>query len=121
MMKVGVDIVEVERFKNMYETKQNLSKVYSEYEITHIGKVAKGLPRMAGLYAAKEAVVKALGIGLFGGLLLSEIEIRHNENGRPYLNLTDKVLKVFAQHGVVSADISISHTDTTAVAVCILE
>ena len=120
-MKVGIDIVEAKRFKKMYDSKENLNKVYSDYEISHIGKVAKGLPRMAGLYAAKEAVVKALGIGLFGGLVLNEIEIRHDDNGRPYLNLTDKVKKIFKEHNVKSADISISHTDTHAVAICVLE
>ena len=120
-MKVGVDIVETNRFEKMQEIEQSLSKVYTEYEIKHIGKAAKTLPRMAGLYAAKEAVVKALGIGLFGGLVLNEIEIRHDDNGRPYLNLTDKVKAIFKEHGVSKADVSISHTDSYAVAICVLE
>ena len=120
-MRVGIDIVETSRFKDMSGDKSKLSKVYSEYEISHIGKVAKVLPRMAGLYAAKEAVVKALGIGLFGGLVLNEIEIRHDDNGRPYLNVNDKISALFEKYGVTKSDISISHTDDTAIAVCILE
>lgn len=120
-MRVGIDLVEVNRFVKMAEQKNTLGKVFSEYEIEHIGKAAHTLPRMAGLYAAKEAVVKALGIGLFGGLVLNEIEIRHDDNGRPYLNVTDKIKELFSKYGVSKADVSISHTDSLATAICILE
>ncbi len=119
-MRVGIDIVEAKRFQKMLKGNKSLDKVFTKYEQEHIAKITKQLPRMAGLYAAKEAVVKALGIGLFGGLLLDDIEIRHEDSGRPYLNVTPAVQQVFDKLGVASADISISHTDTVATAICVL-
>ena len=119
-MRVGIDIVEAKRFQKMLKGNKSLDKVFTKYEQDHIAKITKQLPRMAGLYAAKEAVVKALGIGLFGGLLLDDIEIRHEDSGRPYLNVTPAVQQVFDKLGVASADISISHTDTVATAICVL-
>ena len=47
--------------------------------------------------------------------------IRHDDNGRPYLNVNDKISALFEKYGVTKSDISISHTDDTAIAVCILE
>ncbi len=119
-MKVGIDIVEVKRFNKMTKDKAYMDKVYTEYEQKYIAKVAENLPRMAGIFSAKEAVVKTLGIGLFGGLMLTDIEVRHDDRGKPYVVASDKLMELVHGCGCSNIEISISHTKDIATAICIL-
>ena len=119
-MRTGIDIVQVSRFKIMNEHKSTLNNVFTDYEISYIGKADKVLPRMAGLFAAKEAVLKAIGIGIYGGLKLTDVEIMHNDNGRPYVVLNTAINYYLQGLKSASIDISISHTSAVATAICIL-
>ena len=113
MEGLGIDIVDVERFE---KHKENLDsafckKVFTDGEREYLKN--KTTASMAGLFAAKEAVAKALGTG-FRGFFPNEIEIKHSELGSPYVFLQGKV-KELAENTTIL--ISISHSKTTAVAV----
>ena len=74
--------------------------------------------RFAVRYAAKEAVLKAVGAGL-GACRLRDIEVVRAESGAPALSLHDTAAALAAQHGVAGWHISLSHTATMAEAVVI--
>jgi len=112
---IGVDIVKVSRFDEKQKSPQFMKRVFSFYEQAYLQD--KAVESMAGLFAAKEAVAKALGVG-FDGFFPCEIEILHNEKGKPYVNLLGKA-KELAEDGAVF-HLSISHTDENAVAFVVL-
>ena len=99
---IGIDIVEVARFREMKERKAFLRKFFSESERQHAG---EDPARMAGIWAAKEAVAKALGTG-FRGLNPGQIEILYTDSGMPY-----------AKVGETELELSVSHEREYAVAV----
>ena len=104
---IGVDIVKTERFKKERSEKLN-QRLFTEYEIDYI----KTPQTAAGLFAAKEAVAKAMGIG-FVGFWPCDIEIKHTTEGKPYVVLHNRAKELFEGRQI---HLSISHTDTDAVA-----
>lgn len=113
---IGVDIVKIERFKKSAESPHFLKRVFTDYEQEYLSK--KGPETMAGLFAAKEAVVKALGTG-FAGFWPCEIEIMHCKSGKPYAVLHGKAKDMLA--GSFTINISISHNETDAIAFAVIE
>jgi holo-[acyl-carrier protein] synthase len=105
--KVGIDIVEVSRFLLLEEGKENtfLKKVFTEKELEYCFSYKNPSVHLAGHFALKEAVSKALGVKKYP---FAEIEVFHEKDGAPYVKHHGKVLNV---------GVSISHTDTLATAI----
>lgn len=101
-MKIGTDIVRISRIEKSLANEHFKESVFTENEISY----CKTAENFAGLFAGKEAYLKALGTGI--NCRLNTIEILHNENGKPYLS------------GIENSDISISHDGDYAVAAVIL-
>lgn len=104
---IGIDIVEIADF-----AERDFSRVFTERELEYINcatNIARSREIMAGLYAGKEAVFKALGLGGLGLEILREIEILHDDNGAPTCVFRGK-----------NVQLSISHTRHTAVAVAVV-
>ncbi len=120
-MMVGIDIMDVARMEKMSSNASHLKKIYTEYEIEYINKTNSRTQRMAGIYCAKEAFLKALGIGVRNGIDFLEIEINHEPGGRPYLKLSDKVRVMLATKNIKETAISISHTNGLSTAICVLD
>ena len=100
-MNIGIDIVECERVAGLIN-----EKIFSVEELAYIHEKCDALPTVAGLFAAKEAYFKAKGTGIIKSEL-PKVVIGHHASGQPfYVNDPKSAL-------------SISHTKTTAVAVCI--
>lgn len=110
-MAVGIDILEIDRVKNLV----NLKKVFTENEIEYFNKFTNKNERICGFFCAKEAVFKCLNLNK---LTHKEIEICHNENGKPFVKFYGETLKVFNQY-FNKIDISISHTKTMATAIAV--
>ncbi len=104
---VGIDIVDVARFALFVEDREHafLKKVFTPEEVAYAFSHANPAVRLAGMFAAKEAVSKALGVAEFP---FAHIEIRHQEDGKPVAYTLGKKLSVA---------VSIAHTDTLATAV----
>ena len=114
---IGTDIIEISRF----EKKQSpgfMARVFSTYEAAYLAE--KPPQSMAGLFAAKEAVAKALGTG-FAGFSPWEIEIRHDAQGKPLIKLHKKALGIATAQGIKTIHISISHNQDSAIAFAIAE
>lgn len=109
-MGLGIDIVEVERIKKAIETTKGFrEKVFTANEISYCDKRKNKYENYAGRFAAKEALVKALGQG-FTKYSFLDIEITNDELGKPTINFKGKKI-----------DVSISHEKHYAVAMVIIE
>ncbi|MDD4210771.1 MAG: holo-ACP synthase [Clostridia bacterium] len=120
-MRVGIDSVLVKRFAKMKNFESFLTKYFSEYEISYVmGKNVTKFETIAGIFAAKEAFLKALKIGIGAGISLKLIEVNHNNNGAPYINLDNGLADKLIDHKIEEISISITHTKKTATAICII-
>lgn len=114
---LGVDIVEIERMRTILaRTPSFARKVFSEEERAYCD--AKATPEIhyATRFAAKEAVLKALGTGFSAGIGPRDVEVRRAAKGRPYAVLHGRAKKVAAELGVRELPVSLSYTHAEAVA-----
>ena len=114
ILRTGIDIIEIARLEAIQPAiKQRfLHRVYTELELQEVGHSAASL---AGRFAAKEAVSKALGCGI-GAIHWQDIEIRRGMEGEPLLQLYGEAQILAQKLGLTTWSISISHTQTTAIA-----
>ena len=114
---LGVDIVDIARMKRILERTPSFArKVYSDEERAYCLNKATPEVHFATRFAAKEAVVKALGTGFSGGIGVRDIEVRRTSKGRPYVVLSGRAKEVARELGVRELPISLSYTHTEAVA-----
>ncbi len=108
-LSVGIDMVEVSRFKPMCKNMQHsfLQKVFTPQEVAYCFQYKERATHLAGTFAAKEAVSKALGVELYP---FAEIEIRRTTEGKPEAWKGKKKLPV---------TLSITHTAAMAAAVAV--
>ena len=116
----GIDIIEVERVAAAAKREAFISKVFTEAERDYFHNSGSGNQSIAGIFAAKEATAKALTVG-FRGIRWTDIEILHDENGRPYTVLRNGALERMQALEGKKVHISISHIKELAVAQAILE
>lgn len=107
---VGIDIVDVSRFSSLGEDEKKsfLKKVFFESEIAYCTSYKNEDVHLAGMFALKEAVSKALGVERFP---FAEIEVRHDIHGAPL---------VWHKGSKLNLKVSISHTDTIAIAIAVV-
>ncbi|MDP2965311.1 MAG: holo-ACP synthase [Pelolinea sp.] len=113
----GIDLVEVARFRelNPQILERFFTRVFTQNERAYI---AGSFERAAGIFAAKEALVKALGCGI-GPVSWHEVGIRYEEQGKPLPALSGKAKAAEQDLGIVEWSVSISHTKNNAVAVAV--
>lgn len=114
-MKVGVDIIKTARIKEILEKNKAgfYRRIFTDGEISYIE--TKDFKTVAGLFAAKEAISKLLGSGI-GELAFKDIEITHEDRGKPVVIIKDKLMAMLYQQGLNSIDLSISHEEEYAIA-----
>jgi holo-[acyl-carrier protein] synthase len=111
-MRIGTDIIQISRVEkslNKFGEKFK-NKFLNESEI----KLAKKLESIAGFWAAKEAIAKALGCGIGSELSFHDIIIEKNNKGAPHFTLTKKAQLL---HNIQGSSLSISHDGGFAIAV----
>ena len=114
---LGVDIVEIAHMKRILtRTPSFATKVFSEAECAYCNEKPNPEVHFATRFAAKEAVVKALGTGFAEGIGVRDIEVKRNAKGRPYVVLTGRAREVARELGVRELPLSLSFTHTEAVA-----
>ncbi len=109
---IGVDLVKIDRIKRFTERFGNkaLSKFLTQDEI----ELAKGVETIAGFWAAKEAISKALGLGISKKCSFFDIKILKDKKNKPYFKLSKHLIKKFK---IVDTDLSISHDSGFAIAI----
>lgn len=114
---LGVDIVDIARMKRVLERTPSFArKVFSCEECCYCDGKANPEIHYATRFAAKEAVVKALGTGFSEGVGVRDIEVRRTAKGRPYVVLSGRAKEVARSLGVREMPLSLSYTHTEAVA-----
>lgn len=115
---VGCDIVDIARIERMVGKTQFIQKVYTTCEQAYI--LGKPICTAAGIWAAKEAVCKALGTG-FTGFRICDIEICQEASGKPYVHLYKGAQNIFEALGGSKIHLSISHEQKQAMAFAVIE
>ena len=113
---IGVDVVEIKRMETALKSERFTERVFTEAEREYCVNHGGRLETYAGIFAAKEAVGKALGVGL-KGLNFHDIEVVHHPIGAPEIKLGGRAAEL---SGGKVAHISISHDGGVAVAFCML-
>ena len=114
---LGLDVVEIARMERILaRTPSFAAKVFSEQERAYCDAHAHPATHYATRFAAKEAVVKALGNGFSGGVGVRDIEVRRNAKGRPYVVLAGRARTIADSIGLREMPISLSFTHAEAVA-----
>jgi len=115
---IGVDICDIRKLKGAIErNKKFLNRVFSEREIKYCRKKKNAILHLAGRFAAKEAFVKAVSDK---NIKLIDIETINDKNGRPDIKITKTIRAILKKKKANRINLSISHTDSTAVAVCVI-
>lgn len=117
---IGCDLIEIERFRAAMSRNGDafLSRLFTAAEIAYCKKNKDPVFCFAGRFAAKEALAKALGVGIGAALSWRDMEIVNDERGRPSVVWHVDVLGRF---GVSKTHISISHSHTMAMAQAVLD
>ncbi|MDI3480967.1 MAG: holo-[acyl-carrier protein] synthase [Tepidanaerobacteraceae bacterium] len=116
-IEIGADIVEIDRIKKACSRKRFLERFFTPAELESICKNNSDVfyRRLAGKFAAKEAVAKALGTG-FRYFRWHEIEILNDSRGKPFAVLSGRAKKVLESGGFSTVRITISHAKNYALA-----
>jgi holo-[acyl-carrier protein] synthase len=117
---LGTDLVEVERFR-LAMTRQGdrlLERLFSDEERAYAGRQKDPTKSLAARFGAKEAVMKAMGVGLWK-FKLRDVEVAKARSGAPSVALYGRAAEMAAELGIVQWELSLTHTDTTALAVAI--
>lgn len=126
IVSVGVDLVEVERIRKALEDprigNRFRDRVFTTNEIQYCEKKRRGrYESYAGRFAAKEAVMKALGRGWGSQVRWLDIEVARARSGKPGVMLHGKTARLAEQLGIRSWFLSISHTDQHGLAYVIAQ
>lgn len=118
MIGLGVDLVDIDRLRVVLARSPALvERVFTVGERAYADAANDSTERYAVRFAAKEAVMKALGVGL-GAIDWHDVEVvRHAASGAPSLRVTGRAQTLADRQGVESWLVSLSHTATTAEAV----
>ncbi len=115
-VSAGTDLVEVRRLARLAAQPAGLTGVLTEREQRYCNSRRRPAEHMAARFAAKEAVLKAFGTGLSGGIRWTDVEILKQSSGRPVVELHGAAAAYAAGRGLRRIDVSLSHTDHLAIA-----
>lgn len=120
-VRTGVDLVSVARLERLlFEQPAIASTIFTTRELAYCAGKRRRLEHLAARFAAKEAVLKALGTGLGPGMAWTEIEVINALDGRPSARLAGAVAAFATQLGVTSLDVSLTHVAELAIAQVVL-
>lgn len=120
ILGVGTDIIEIDRIKSAIDnTPGFLEKIFTKREVEELSKNTLRVESVAGNFAVKEAVSKAIGTGI-RGFSFKDIEVFRDELGKPIIKVSSKIEEVIKCNEYLF-NVSISHNKTMAIAFVVLE
>lgn len=120
---IGVDLIDVASFDKELELngRDFIERLFTPAEIGYCETKRYKAQNYAARFAAKEALLKALGTGLRNGFRWLEIETSRDDLGRPHLHFSGKVRQFIEEKKIINVQVSLSHTREMAVAYVTLE
>ncbi|MDH4143617.1 MAG: holo-ACP synthase [Acidimicrobiia bacterium] len=121
MIGIGTDAVDIERFRRVLARTPRLAeRLFTDDERAYASARRDPTQPLAARFAAKEATLKALGVGL-GGAAFRDIEVRRSRAGVPWLALSGQAATLADDRGVARWLVTMSHTDLVAIATVVAE
>ncbi len=112
-MSNGIDLINIKKFTKILAKTNLLNKCFTQNELEYIKKTNNNISTIAGLFASKEAFLKSLNKGI-NNYDLKDIEILHNKDNSPYINISNKIKKDIDYKDI---SLSISHDGNYAIAI----
>ena len=114
----GIDLVDCPRIEQMIKRhgERFLKRVFTATEQAYAEANKNGTDKLAGRFAAKEAILKLMGTGWRGKIAWTDIEIANNPSGQPEVTLSGEVKKLAERLGIKHISVSITHTANFAIA-----
>jgi holo-[acyl-carrier protein] synthase len=117
LVGIGIDSVDLPRFSAVLARRPSIARrLFTPGEQALAGRLANPTPSLAARFAAKEAVMKALGVGI-GSIEWTDVELVRAAGGPPALTVTGRAASLADALGVSAWKVSLTHTDTVASAV----
>ena len=114
MLGIGTDLVDIDRFRDVLARTPGVAdRMFRDKERAYADQAGDPAARLAARFAAKEATLKSLGLGL-GGMNMADIEVVKHDDGRPELRLHGTAIEVAEKAGATRFLLTISHTDHLA-------
>ena len=113
---IGVDAVDIERFRKTLERTPSMQRrLFTDVELAYVAPKADPVPSLAARFASREAVMKAMGLGL-GSFGFHDVWVDRRDSGEPLLNVTGRAAELATERGIATWHLSITHTDQVAIA-----
>lgn len=121
MIGVGVDVVEIERFRRSLERTPSMrERLFTAVELAYVAPQSDPVPSLAVRFAAREAVMKSLGLGL-GAFGFHDVWVERAASGAPSLSFAGRAAELAREAGVLRWHVSLTHSDLVAVAYVVAE
>lgn len=116
---VGIDAVDVERFRTVLDRRPRFAeRVFTAAERSEAAARHDPVPGLAARFAAKEAVMKSMSVGL-GAFDFADVEVVRGEGGAPALTVRGRAAELAAARGVGGWHVSLTHTAAVAMAIAV--
>ncbi|MCT1796195.1 NAD(P)H-hydrate dehydratase [Helcococcus kunzii] len=116
---IGIDIFKIDRVNKLKQKERFIKRFFTSNEIEYLKSRHLSSHSIAGLFATKEAVTKAFGVGISEELGLSDIEVLHDEKNAPYINTELNKIKILMEKkNIKNINVNISHDGDYAIAIC---
>jgi len=114
----GIDLVDCPRIEEMIKRhgERFVNRVFTANEQAYAEKNKNSIEKLAGRFAAKEAILKLIGTGWRGKIAWTDIEVINNSTGQPEITLRGEVEKIADKLGIKHISVSITHTANFAIA-----
>jgi holo-[acyl-carrier protein] synthase len=114
----GIDLVDFPRIEAMVARhgRRFMDRIFTEKEQADASAVKNTTEKLAGRFAAKEAVLKLIGTGWRGKIAWTDIEVVNNAMGQPIVEISGEVLRIAEEQGIEQITLSITHTADFAIA-----
>ena len=113
---IGVDAVDIERFRlSLARTPSMRDRLFTAEELAYVAPKVDPVPSLAARFAAREAVMKAMGLGL-GAFGFHDVWVSRADSGEPSLVVAGRAFELAKERGVSTWHLSLTHTDLVAIA-----
>ncbi len=118
---IGVDAVDIERFRlSLTRTPSMRDRLFTAEELAYVAPKVDPVPSLAARFAAREATMKAMGLGL-GAFGFHDVWVDRAESGEPALAVRGRAAELAAERGITRWHLSLTHSALVAIAYVVAE